>query len=400
MPVPFLKSKNLKMVQGRETPRNEKTEEPARACSFCPEVEGNPVQIPARDEKAVPPSPPKQPVHTRNSEMAEKKRKNKKRVKKPSAKEEESRTEVTAGSKEDPPRATPTEEVKEPPPPKKIRAKEVKDPPKAAKTTKPEPPKVKGPPRWKEDLTLVVDIPGHRYDLKMIRGGGAVALILKNPEDKKLAVEAIEREPALRLGGFKRARRELILLGVNSDIKEETLRDMVVLQNSGCGDFLEGYMRLYPKSTRRPYATNWVISGLKEATMKSLLVKKRAVSGKIRCSANLRLLEGEDGFKTQDLKETLDLILDRHFGNEEPEDEISLTTCGLVDPPFSENEVKQAAFKFGNRKSPGPDGIDNTIVKALGLVAPKQGPEGGENSRESAEDIGTQNHREISHYQQ
>ncbi|UYV73035.1 EPM2AIP1, partial [Cordylochernes scorpioides] len=260
-----------------------------------------------------------------------------------------------------------------------------------------------------------------------------------------------------------------LLLGVNSDIKEETLREMVVLQNSGCGDFLEGYMRLYPKSTRRPYATNLVISGLKEATMKSLLGKKRLkvgakvvpikvneavstcfwclrpghiakscelpkrcescegvhsqeqgcnmktgcwlcleankkygkkydsnhrprstqcsakawiVSGKIRCSANLRLLEGEDGFKTQDLKETLNLILDRHFGNEQPEDEISLTTCGLVDPPFSENEVKRTAFKFGNRKSPGPDGIDNTVVKALGLVAPKQGSEGGNISRE------------------
>ncbi|UYV78735.1 hypothetical protein LAZ67_16002604 [Cordylochernes scorpioides] len=50
---------------------------------------------------------------------------------------------------------------------------------------------------------------------------------------------------------------------------------------------------------------------------------------------------------------------------EEPEDEISLTTCGLVDPPFSENEVKLTAFKFGKRKSPGPEGIDNTVVKAL-----------------------------------
>ncbi|UYV66887.1 hypothetical protein LAZ67_4003240, partial [Cordylochernes scorpioides] len=270
--------------------------------------------------------------------------------------------------------------------------------------------------------SIAGSIPGHRYDLKMLPGGRAVALILKNPEDKKLAVEAIEREPALRLGGLKKARRELILLGVNSDIKEETLREMVLLQNSGCGDFLKGYMRLYPKSTRRPYATNWVISGLKEATMKSLLGKERlkrvhqgrltglrsslfglwvlggggacterggvsktglplyvhttseqrpqAVSGKIRCSANLRLLEGEDEFKTRDLKETRDLILDRHFGNEEPEDEISLTTCGLVDPPFSENEVKLTAFKFGKRKSPGPDGIYNTVVKALVRMHP------------------------------
>ncbi|UYV62617.1 hypothetical protein LAZ67_2001332 [Cordylochernes scorpioides] len=96
----------------------------------------------------------------------------------------------------------------------------------------------------------------------------------------------------------------------------------------------------------------------------------RVVTGKIRSSANLRLLEEEDGFKTRDLKETLDLILDRHFGNEEPEDEISLTTCGLVDPPFSEMEVKRTAFKFGNRKSPGPDGIDNTIVKALVRMHP------------------------------
>ncbi|UYV66882.1 K02A2.6-like [Cordylochernes scorpioides] len=425
--------------------------------------------------------------------------------------------------------------------------------------------------------------------------------------------KAIEREPALRLGGLKKARRELILLGVNSDIKEEILREMVVLQNSGCGDFLKGYMRLYPKSTRRPYASNWVISGLKEATMKYLLGKerlnvgarmvpirvneavstcfrclrpghiaracehpkkcgrcegvhsqeqgcdmkpgcwlcleankrygrkydsnhrprstqcsvkawymnneqnaafevtdptdvsdhklirfeascevvprsveriprysirgpnferfrrrfactlgdrlaeavnkfsinsmvnelhqditntcktlgpgsgkvtafkrlkqpwwteeleiegkrvramrklfqnitgeervrrriafqkvlagykrhtKRAVSGKIRCSANLRLLKGEDEFKTRDLKETLDLILDRNFENEEPEDEISLTTCGLVDPPFSENEVKLTAFKFGKRKSPGPDGIYNTVVKALVRMHP------------------------------
>ncbi|UYV65733.1 hypothetical protein LAZ67_3005268 [Cordylochernes scorpioides] len=55
--------------------------------------------------------------------------------------------------------------------------------------------------------------------------------------------------------------------------------------------------------------------------------------------------------------------LDRHFGNEEPEDEISLTTCGLVDPPFSENEVKLTAFKFWKRKYPGPEGIDNTVVK-------------------------------------
>ncbi|UYV64526.1 hypothetical protein LAZ67_3001100 [Cordylochernes scorpioides] len=62
--------------------------------------------------------------------------------------------------------------------------------------------------------------------------------------------------------------------------------------------------------------------------------------------------------------------LDRHFGNEEPEDEISLTTCGLVDPPFSENEVKLTAFKFGKRKSPGPEGIDNTVVKALVRMHP------------------------------
>ncbi|UYV72420.1 hypothetical protein LAZ67_9003051 [Cordylochernes scorpioides] len=62
--------------------------------------------------------------------------------------------------------------------------------------------------------------------------------------------------------------------------------------------------------------------------------------------------------------------LDRHFGNEEPEDEISLTTCGLVDPPFSENEVKLTAFKFGRRKSSGPEGIDNTVVKALVRMHP------------------------------
>ncbi|UYV63114.1 hypothetical protein LAZ67_2003174 [Cordylochernes scorpioides] len=54
----------------------------------------------------------------------------------------------------------------------------------------------------------------------------------------------------------------------------------------------------------------------------------------------------------------------------EPEDEISLTTCGLVDPPFSENEVKLTAFKFGKRKSPGPEGIDNTVVKALVRMHP------------------------------
>ncbi|UYV72111.1 hypothetical protein LAZ67_9001848 [Cordylochernes scorpioides] len=62
--------------------------------------------------------------------------------------------------------------------------------------------------------------------------------------------------------------------------------------------------------------------------------------------------------------------LDRHFGSEEPEDEISLTTCGLVDPPFSENEVKLTAFKFGKRKSSGPEGIDNTVVKALVRMHP------------------------------
>ncbi|UYV83715.1 hypothetical protein LAZ67_23002289 [Cordylochernes scorpioides] len=62
--------------------------------------------------------------------------------------------------------------------------------------------------------------------------------------------------------------------------------------------------------------------------------------------------------------------LDRHFGNEEPEDEISLTTCGLVDPPFSENEVKLTAFKFGKRKSSGPEGIDNTVLKALVRMHP------------------------------
>ncbi|UYV81697.1 hypothetical protein LAZ67_20002015 [Cordylochernes scorpioides] len=37
----------------------------------------------------------------------------------------------------------------------------------------------------------------------------------------------------------------------------------------------------------------------------------------------------------------------------------------IDDPPFSENEVKLTAFKFGKRKSPGPEGIDNTVVKAL-----------------------------------
>ncbi|UYV82664.1 Transposase [Cordylochernes scorpioides] len=62
--------------------------------------------------------------------------------------------------------------------------------------------------------------------------------------------------------------------------------------------------------------------------------------------------------------------LDRHFGNEEPKDEISLTTFGLVDPPFSENEVKLTAFKFGKRKSPGPEEIDNTVVKALVRMHP------------------------------
>ncbi|UYV84670.1 hypothetical protein LAZ67_X003052 [Cordylochernes scorpioides] len=203
----------------RETPRNEKTEEPARARSYCPEVEGDPVQITNRDEKAVPPSPPKQPVHTRNSEMAENKRKKKKRVEKLSAKKKESRTEVTAGSKLDPPRATPTEEVKEPPPLKKIRAEAFKIPQRRPRLPSQNPQRSRAPPRWKEDLTLVVEwsedagsglmlvvlkgiagsVPGHRYDLKMIRGGGAVALILKNPDDKKLAVEAIEREPAMRL---------------------------------------------------------------------------------------------------------------------------------------------------------------------------------------------------------
>ncbi|UYV64944.1 hypothetical protein LAZ67_3002523 [Cordylochernes scorpioides] len=79
----------------------------------------------------------------------------------------------------------------------------------------------------------------------------------------------------------------------------------------------------------------------------------------------LSILPHSEKLEEGDLKETLDLILDRHFGNEEPEDEISLATCGLVDPPFSENEGKLTAFKFGNRKSPGPDGIDKTVVKAL-----------------------------------
>ncbi|UYV61235.1 hypothetical protein LAZ67_1003994 [Cordylochernes scorpioides] len=114
--------------------------------------------------------------------------------------------------------------------------------------------------------------------LKLAEVEGSCGSHIEETQDKKLAVAAIERESALRLGGLKRARRELILSGVNSEIKEETLREMVVLKNSGCGDFLEGYMGLYPKSTRRPYATNWVISGLKEATMKSLLGKKRFVN--------------------------------------------------------------------------------------------------------------------------
>ncbi|UYV81596.1 hypothetical protein LAZ67_20001650 [Cordylochernes scorpioides] len=39
-------------------------------------------------------------------------------------------------------------------------------------------------------------------------------------------------------------------------------------------------------------------------------------------------------------------------------------------PPFSENEVKLTAFKFGKRKSPGPEGIDNTVVKALVRMHP------------------------------
>ncbi|UYV75687.1 hypothetical protein LAZ67_13001002 [Cordylochernes scorpioides] len=39
----------------------------------------------------------------------------------------------------------------------------------------------------------------------------------------------------------------------------------------------------------------------------------------------------------------------------------------VLDPPFSENEVKLTAFKFWKRKSPGPEGIDNTVVNALGL---------------------------------
>ncbi|UYV79802.1 hypothetical protein LAZ67_18000698 [Cordylochernes scorpioides] len=37
---------------------------------------------------------------------------------------------------------------------------------------------------------------------------------------------------------------------------------------------------------------------------------------------------------------------------------------------LSENEVKLTAFKFGKRKSPGPEGTDNTVVKALVRMHP------------------------------
>ncbi|UYV80008.1 hypothetical protein LAZ67_18001387 [Cordylochernes scorpioides] len=560
-------------------------------------VEGASVQIPTRDEKAVPPSPPKQPVHTRNSEMVEKKRK-KKRVKKPSAKEEEGRTEVTAGSKEDPPRATPTEEVKEPPPPKKIRAKEVKDPPKATKTTKPEPPKVWGllgriheilykeykeaqrnelghfgpkgghheiPPGQEEVEDRCQDVLGEglvrereamvegqnkevwrfvqlncalsrrsseeldriiksdrphvilvqemyleddgrmgldtRYSFfssesnkaaLLVRGDSclgcgsweeAVAVQIEAadlkliclstyipPQDNDLGVvdlvigqsleisnvygestfatengENIIDFSLARTSRMRRLRWEMdptdvsdhILIRFKTSCEVEPPSVERVLRYSIRGLNLERFRRrfactlgdrlagavdrisinsmvnelhqditnpwwneelkierkrvramrkLFQNSTgeervRRRIAFQKVLAGYKRHTKrekrkhwreqcKTVLeinpygLPYRAVSGKIRCSANLRLLEGEDGFKTQDLKDP-----GPHLGSElrkrEPEDEISLTTCGLVDPLFSENKVKLVAFKFGNRKSPGPDGIDNTVVKAL-----------------------------------
>ncbi|UYV71247.1 hypothetical protein LAZ67_8002380 [Cordylochernes scorpioides] len=310
-------------------------------------------------------------------------------------------------------------------------------------------PKGQGPLRWKEDLTLVVEwsedagsglmlavlksiagsIPRHCYDLKMIRGGGAVALILKNPDEKKLAVEAIREGACTEARSLKRDRRELILLGVNSNIKEETLKKwwcskirvlgeglvrereaMVEGQNKEVWRFVQLNCALSRRSSEeldriiksdRPhvilvqemYLEDDGRMGLdtrysffsSESNKAALLVRgdsclgcgswEEAVAVQIE-AADLKLVclstyippqdndLGEDGFKTQDLKDP-----GPHLGSElrkrEPEDEISLTTCGLVDPLFSENKVKLVAFKFGNRKSPGPDGIDNTVVKAL-----------------------------------
>ncbi|UYV79716.1 hypothetical protein LAZ67_18000395 [Cordylochernes scorpioides] len=78
-----------------------------------------------------------------------------------------------------------------------------------------------------------------------------------------------------------------------------------------------------------------------------------------------------NGIKTQDQKETLDLILDWTFGNEESEEEISLTTCSLVDPPFSKREIKRTAFQVLEQEVPwSPDGIYNTIMKALRVWSP------------------------------
>ncbi|UYV60632.1 hypothetical protein LAZ67_1001722 [Cordylochernes scorpioides] len=82
-------------------------------------------------------------------------------------------------------------------------------------------------------------------------------------------------------------------------------------------------------------------------------------------SDDLELLRKEDGTRIHDLSDTLSHILDVHFGVKHLECEDVLPSSGRMDPLFTEREVKRTAFKFGNRKSPGPDGIDNTIVKAL-----------------------------------
>ncbi|UYV84322.1 hypothetical protein LAZ67_X001844 [Cordylochernes scorpioides] len=86
---------------------------------------------------------------------------------------------------------------------------------------------------------------------------------------------------------------------------------------------------------------------------------------KLRNPTALKLLRKDDGSRTHDLSDTLSHILDVHFGVGHLECEDVLPRNERMDPLFTEREVKRTAFKFGNRKSPGPDGIDNTIVKVL-----------------------------------
>ncbi|UYV79383.1 hypothetical protein LAZ67_17002403, partial [Cordylochernes scorpioides] len=121
----------------------------------------------------------------------------------------------------------------------------------------------------------------------------------------------------------------------------------------------------YKKRTRKARRDHWRAQCSRTLMDDKYGLPYKLAMEKLRNPMALKLLRKEDGSRTHDLSDTLSHILDVHFGVGHLECEDVLPRNECMDPLFTEREVKRTAFKFGNRKSPCPDGIDNTIVKVL-----------------------------------